>query len=129
MREEAKWWIEDAKRGLTKAEKYFEIGFYEDCVFNCQQALEKLFKGLSIELLRKRPAKTHNLAELYKPLSKHVALEDELKDFLHMLSPYYFVTRYPDIAMGLPGEVVTRSFASECVEKTRRIFQCFQGLI
>lgn len=63
----------------------------------------KMFKGLSIELLRKRPAKTHNLAELYKPLSRHVALEDALKDFLHMLSPYYFITRYPDIAMGLPG--------------------------
>jgi hypothetical protein len=38
MREEADWWIEDAKRCLMKAEKYFELGFCEDSVFNCQQA-------------------------------------------------------------------------------------------
>uniref|UniRef100_A0A7J3UYK2 HEPN domain-containing protein n=1 Tax=Candidatus Methanosuratincola petrocarbonis (ex Vanwonterghem et al. 2016) TaxID=1867261 RepID=A0A7J3UYK2_9CREN len=38
MREEADWWVEDAKRCLMKAEKYFELGFCEDSVFNCQQA-------------------------------------------------------------------------------------------
>ncbi|MGB9714634.1 MAG: HEPN domain-containing protein [Candidatus Bathyarchaeales archaeon] len=126
MREESRWWIEDAKRCLTKAEKYLELGFYEDCVFNCQQALEKLFKGLSITLLKKRPAKTHKLTSLYKPLEKHVTLNEELKDFLSLLSPYYFITRYPDIAMGLPGEMITKSFASDCLNKTRRIFDCFQ---
>jgi HEPN domain-containing protein len=129
MREESRWWIEDAKRCLAKAEKYLELGFYEDCVFNCQQALEKLFKGLSIMLLRKRPDKTHNLARLYKALEKHVALNEELRDFLSLISPYYFVTRYPDIAMGLPGEIITKSFAVECIAKTRRVFDCFQKFI
>ena len=129
MREEAKWWIEDAKRSLLKAEKMFELGFYEDCVFNCQQALEKLFKGLWIGLLRKRPPKTHNVARLYSALEKQAPLDDELKDFLSLISPYYFITRYPNIAMGLPSEVVTKSFASECLTKTRRVFECFQRLI
>jgi HEPN domain-containing protein len=129
MREESAWWIEDAKRCLTKAEKYLELEFHEDCVFNCQQALEKLFKGLSIMLLKKRPSKTHKLTTLYKPLEKHVALDEELRDFLSLISPYYFITRYPDIAMGLPGEIITKSFAVECLIKTRRIFNCFQKFI
>ncbi|MEM3743542.1 MAG: HEPN domain-containing protein [Candidatus Methanomethyliaceae archaeon] len=129
MREEAGWWIEDAKRCLEKAEKYSDLGFYEDTVFNCQQALEKLFKGLWIVLLKKRPIKTHKITALYKPLEKIIQLEDELKDFLSLISPYYFITRYPDIAMGLPGEIITKSFASECLTKTRRIFECSFGII
>ncbi|MBS7635948.1 HEPN domain-containing protein [Candidatus Bathyarchaeota archaeon] len=129
MREESVWWIEDAKRSLTKAGKYLELGFYEDCVFNCQQALEKLFKGLSIELLKKRPVKTHKLTTLYKPLEKYAQIGEELKDFLSLISPYYFITRYPDIAMGLPSEIVTEKFAKECLTKTRRVFDCFQKFI
>ncbi|MDH5816687.1 MAG: HEPN domain-containing protein [Candidatus Nezhaarchaeota archaeon] len=108
MREEAKWWIEDSKRSLLKAKKMFELGFYEDCVFNCQQALEKLLKGLWIALLKKRPPKTLNLIRLYSALERQAPIDNELKDFLALISPYYFITRYPDIAMGLPSEVVTK---------------------
>ncbi|MEM2925146.1 MAG: HEPN domain-containing protein [Methanocellales archaeon] len=129
MREESIWWLEDAKRCLLKAEKYFELEFYEDSVFNCQQALEKLFKGLWIILLRKRPIKTHKIPNLYKPLEKYITLDEELKDFLSLISPYYFIARYPDIAMGLPGELITKSFALECLNKTRRIFECYQKYI
>ncbi|MCX8181754.1 MAG: HEPN domain-containing protein [Candidatus Methanomethyliaceae archaeon] len=124
MREEARWWIEDAKRCLEKAEKYLDLGFYEDTVFNCQQALEKLFKGLWIALLKRRPIKTHKITSLYKPLEDEIHLEDELKDFLSLISPYYFITRYPDIAMGLPGEIITKNFALDCLTKTRRILEC-----
>ncbi|MEM0320548.1 MAG: HEPN domain-containing protein [Candidatus Nezhaarchaeales archaeon] len=129
MREEAKWWIEDSKRSLLKAKKMFELGFYEDCVFNCQQALEKLLKGLWIALLKKRPPKALNLIRLYSALERQAPIDNELKDFLALISPYYFITRYPDIAMGLPSEVVTKSFASDCLTKTRRVFECFQSLI
>jgi HEPN domain-containing protein len=129
MREESSWWIKDAKRCLIKAERYLELEFYEDSVFNCQQALEKLFKGLWIMLLKKRPVKTHKIIALYKPLEKHAALSEELKDFLSLISPYYFITRYPDIAMGLPGELITRNFALECLTKTKKVFECFQGYI
>ncbi|MEM0101177.1 MAG: HEPN domain-containing protein, partial [Candidatus Methanomethyliaceae archaeon] len=78
MREEIDWWIEDAKRSLIKAEKYLELGFYEDVVFNCQQALEKLFKGLWLKILRKRPIKTHKIIQLYKPLEEKLNLDNEL---------------------------------------------------
>jgi HEPN domain-containing protein len=71
----------------------------------------KLFKGLWIMVLKKRPARTHKITTLYKPLEKDLVLEEELKDFLALISPYYFIARYPDIAMGLPGEVITKKFA------------------
>jgi HEPN domain-containing protein len=58
-------------------------------------------------------------------IDANVPLEDDLKDFLHIIAPYYFTARYPDVAMGLPEGAVTKNFALESLEKTRRIFECF----
>jgi len=90
MREEAKWWLDDANRCLEKAERMLELNYTEDCVFFCHQALEKLFKGLTIHKLRQLPEKTHSLPRLYKKLEKYVKLSDDLVDFLHMITPYYY---------------------------------------
>ena len=128
MREEAKWWIDDAQRSLMKAEKNFELTFYEDCVFQCQQSLEKLFKGLIMHLRRERPEKTHKLTKLYSKLERYVKLDEEQQDFLAQISGYYFIARYPDIAMGMPIEIISKKFASDSLKKTRRIFNAFKKL-
>lgn len=125
MREEVEWWIEDSKRSLLTAEKNFDLGFYEVTVFYCQQCLEKLLKGSTIHFLRRLPKKTHRLLTLYKPLKKHVQLTKSLEDFLIQITPYYFITRYPDTAMGPPYEIITKSFAEKCIVKTRKILTCF----
>jgi len=126
MREEAKWWIDDGFRSLKIAKENYTKGFYEVTVFYCQQALEKLFKGSIIALRKVRPAKTHKLISLYGKLEDFVPLTEDLTDFLHMISPYYFTARYPDVAMGLPIEVITKKFAKESIDKTKRIFECFK---
>lgn len=125
MREEAKWWILDAERSFLTAENNFKLKFYEVAVFYCQQCLEKLLKGSTIHFLKRLPKKTHRLMTLYKPLRKHVQLDKDLEDFLVQITPYYFITRYPDTAMGPPYEVITKSFAEDCISKTRRILSCF----
>jgi HEPN domain-containing protein len=124
MREEASWWIGDAHRSLKIAEQNSK-DFYEVTVFYCQQALEKLLKGAIMVFNREKPKKTHRLIELYQTIETNVPIEGELKDFLQIIAPYYITTRYPDVAMGLPEGAVTKSFALECLEKTRRIFECF----
>ena len=52
-------------------------------------------------------------------------LDEESKDFLHTIAPYYFMSRYPDVAMGMPVEVITKRFAEESLNKTKSIFECF----
>jgi HEPN domain-containing protein len=94
MREEASWWIGDAHRSLKIAEQNSK-DFYEVTVFYCQQALEKLLKGSIIAFNRERPKKTHRLIELYQTIETNVPLSDDLKDFLHIIAPYYFTARYP----------------------------------
>jgi HEPN domain-containing protein len=125
MREEAKWWIDDAHRSLSIADENFRIAFYEVTVFYCQQSLEKLLKGSIIAFKKTRPKKTHKLIDLYQTIERTVPLDEELTDFLHTISPYYFTARYPDVAMGLPAGVITKRLAKESLEKTKRIFECF----
>lgn len=124
MREEAKWWIDDAHRSLKIAEQNSK-DFFEVTVFYCQQGLEKLLKGSIIAFNRQRPKKTHRLIDLYQTVEATVPLDDDLKDFLHIIAPYYFTARYPDVAMGLPAGAITKKFAEESLDKTKRIFECF----
>jgi len=126
MREEAKWWIDDAYRALDIAKANYAKKFYEVTVFYCQQALEKLFKGCIIAFKKVRPNKIHKLIILYNKLERICPLSEDLTDFLHTITPYYYITRYPDVAMGLPIGVVTKSFAKECIDKTERVFKCFE---
>ena len=125
MREEASWWLNDAHRSLKIAEENFKTEFYEVTVFYSQQALEKLLKGSIIAFKKQRPKKTHKLIELYQAVQDSVPLDEELKDFLHTIAPYYFTARYPDVTMGLPIDAVTKRFAQESLDATKRIFECF----
>jgi len=125
MREEAIWWLDDGHRSVKIAEENFKNEFYEVTVFYSQQALEKLLKGSIIALKKQRPKKTYKLIELYQTVQDTVPLDEELKDFLHSIAPYYFTARYPDVTMGLPLDAVTKRFAQESLDKTKRIFECF----
>ena len=125
MHEEASWWLDDAHRSVKIAQENFKNEFYEVTVFYSQQALEKLLKDSIIALKKQRPKKTHKLIELYQTVQDTVPLDEELKDFLHSIAPYYFTARYPDVTMGLPLDAVTKRFAQESLDKTKRIFECF----
>jgi len=125
MREEASWWLDDAHRSLKIADQNYKDEFYEVTVFYCQQGLEKLLTGSIMAFKKQRPKKTHKLIELYRAVEASVPLDEALKDFLCTIAPYYFTARYPDVAMGLPLDAITKRFADESLDKTKRIFECF----
>jgi len=129
MREEALLWINDAERALKIAKENYSIELFEVSVFYCQQSLEKLLKGSIIAIKKSSFVKTHRLMTLYNRISKEINLDEKLVDFLKMITPYYTITRYPDTAMGLPVEVITKDFARECLNKTELIFKCFQRIL
>jgi HEPN domain-containing protein len=129
MREEVRWWIESAYRELEKAEKNIEFKYFEETVFHCHQAIEKLFKGLSIHLKKERPIHSHNLVTLYNRIKMKLVLPRNLQDFLSEITPYYRITRYPNSAMGVPHELITKSIAKRFLKHTKSVFQCYQKLI
>ena len=99
MREEVSWWYETAQKNLKRAERAFSAEDYEACAFWCHQAVEFALKALVIRLGH-LPPKTHNLRRLYEIVRSTITLDEQL---LSELTPYYSVSRYPDIFMGIPS--------------------------
>lgn len=121
MREEVRWWLEAARINLRRAERAFEDGDYEACAFWSHQAVEFSLKALIIHS-GELPERTHNLRRLYERVRGIVELDDQL---LSELTPYYSVSRYPDIFMGVPHvhrNTAERflNFAREVVERVER---------
>ena len=98
MREEVRWWLELAQKNLRRAERAMEDTDYPEAVFWCHQAVEFALKGFVLST-GELPMKTHNLSKLLR----QAHLDDVLpKHEITELSPYYSISRYPDILEGVP---------------------------
>jgi HEPN domain-containing protein len=70
-------------------------GIYEQCVFHCQQALEKLLKAIGIERTASgSPRRTHDLVLLAQDAGLSIGESDMA--LLDRLTEQYMPTRYPD---------------------------------
>ncbi len=94
LRFETSLWWEQAKRDLRIAEHNHANGYYEACVFFCEQATQKALKALLMHITGKPLPKIHNLVEL----GRLVGVDDEMSVFLGRLTPHYMIARYPDAA-------------------------------
>lgn len=109
MREEINNWLRQANRDLKVAEKNFDIEEYYSAVFWCQQAVEK---GLKAVILKRTKDKSfgHSLVQL----GKQAKVPDEFVSKLKLLSPQYFLSRYPDASEDVPFELydwkITKNF-------------------
>lgn len=118
MREEVKWWIKAAGRNIERAEASIEREDFEAAAFWAQQAVEFALKALVL-FKGEIPPKTHNLVELYRLVSDVLSVARE--ELLSELTPYYSVSRYPDIFMGVP--VVHRSTAKRFLEFAKELLK------
>ncbi|MCM8801004.1 MAG: HEPN domain-containing protein [Candidatus Omnitrophica bacterium] len=92
----AQEWFEigDNEFGFAKAGFEELDAFYPQICFQCQQAVEKYFKGFLVYHKRRFP-KIHDLTELAKLCAK---IDKRFLDFLKetdILSQYYLTSRYP----------------------------------
>ncbi len=90
MRQEAKEWLEKAKRDLEAARYNYKGDLYEVAAFLCQQSAEKALKALYIEKFHEL-VKTHDLHFLAKKLGAPSGIIDSCKE----LGTYFIESRYP----------------------------------
>ena len=62
------YWEECAQYDLDTADVMFGSGRYLYCVFMCQQAIEKIVKGIYVLYTGEEPVKTHNIALVFNNL-------------------------------------------------------------
>ncbi len=90
------------------------------CQLGCQQALEKLLKGIIVATTRQMPLRVHNLVRLAALAG--LTLYAEQEKLLSQLSLQYVELRYPDELEAI-GEINRFETAELCLQQTQEIFR------
>ena len=128
--EKYEYWLAYAKRDLEAAETMLHAKQWIYVAFFCQQAIEKLVKGLyGLYIDFDSIPRVHNISfvincfvdKLPQPITK------EQFKFFNILSRYYFNDRYPDYAEDT-FEHTQEGNAKEMFDKTKEMFSWLQML-
>lgn len=124
--EKFQYWEDIAQYDLDTARAMFQSGRYLYVVFMCQQAVEKLSKGLYVLFTGEDPPRTHNIwliinrifqLKSYKDqISSNLTFKEKIlesKPFFAELVAYYISERY---------QPIERSFRTQ--SKRRRLRKC-----
>lgn len=116
-------WLEIAEYDLQTAEAMFKAKRYLYVAFMCQQALEKMLKGIYAQVRRELPPRTHNL--LYLLDSLIISLDKEDRELLAYLNMFYLESRYPGERNRLAKEM-DRKKAKEALTGAKRAIKCLR---
>ena len=133
------YWEEYAQYDIDTAGVMFDTGRYLYSVFMCQQAVEKIVKGIYVLYTGEEPVKTHNIALIFNNLCDrdefriHITDEDfdRIKDefmpiFVRLLA-FYISARYPAYKEKLTS-ILTKVETQEIMDKTKEVFAWVQSL-
>jgi HEPN domain-containing protein len=118
------YWLEHAQYDLETAEAMHKGGRWVYVVFMCQQALEKLCKGLYLLYIDDNIPRLHNITAVFLRFADKLpeSLNDDYRKFFDRLSLYYLETRYPEYKNSL-SDVTDEATANFLLQKTREVFQ------
>lgn len=116
-------WIRQAVEDLDTARILIEVKKYYASAYYSQQSAEKALKYLLL-LHGKDPGKTHALLELSEMIEKEgIEVNEQIKEDLMVLSPHFLISRYPDVANGLPADQYNKNIAEDLYNKAKRVVE------
>ena len=121
--EKYEYWLDIAQYDLETASTMLSGGRWLYVVFMCQQAIEKLVKGLYTLYIDDNVPRTHNIKSIIERFDDkltEVIPEDKI-NFFDILSVYYLNNRYPDFINKLSLQI-KESEATEILSKTKEVF-------
>ena len=128
--EKYEYWLEHAQYDMKAAETMLNSGMWVYAIFMCQQATEKLVKGLyGLYLDFDSIPRVHNISRLINDFKDQLPqpITQELSDFFGILTRYYLNTRYPDYVEDL-FEQTKEGNTKEIFAKTKEVFAWLQTL-
>ena len=126
------YWEDVAEYDLETAEAMLISGRYLYVVFMCQQAVEKITKGLFVLYNGEEPPRTHNILSIFEKI-QFKAIEpttpklDEYKDLFEELLAFYISERYPSYKEKISTTIDQKS-ALEVFTKTKEVFSWLKSL-
>lgn len=118
-------WAEQARYDVETARAMLSSGRYLYVLFCCQQAVEKMLKGLIAKRTEEFPPRLHNLVRLAESAS--IELSEERADFLRLLSAYYIQSRYPEAIESTKSQT-DQALADEALKKTEEIIKWLSSI-
>ena len=117
------YWLQYAQYDLDTAEAMFAGGRWFYVVFMCQQAIEKLCKGLYNFYIDDNVPRIHNIRFILTKIETSISLtvKPEIYEFLDSLSSHYLYNRYPNLAMP-PNIHIDKYKAEDSLNKTKEVF-------
>lgn len=97
-------WLNLAVYDIDTAEAMLNSGRYLYVAFTCQQAIEKLTKGIYVYNYNKEAKYTHNINFILEDIDS-VASSSEYKSFFNDLTSYYIIGRYDAYKQELAQEL------------------------
>jgi len=120
------YWINEADEALTVAEHLLEKGDYSYALFFGHLAIEKILKGLYVDIKREHAPPIHNLTRLAKLTGLH--LSEEKIEALILISSFNIEARYPDIKRSFRKKC-TKEFTLEQMRVIKEIFQWLKEMM
>jgi len=116
-------WLELAQFDLGTADAMFATGRWFYVVFMCQQAIEKLCKGLYTFYLDDNVPKIHNIKQLFLCFEEKlsVIVDEDKYHLFDSLSAYYLMNRYPDLSRQ-SNQQIGKSEVEPLLAKTKEVF-------
>jgi len=121
--EKYEYWLDIAQYDLDTAETMLNGGRWLYVVFMCQQAIEKLVKGLYILYIDDNVPKTHNIRILIEKFESMLptTISDEHYELFEDLTIHYLNGRYADYKQKL-SERLNEHAATDFYKQTKEAF-------
>ena len=117
------YWFDIAEYDLETAGAMYDKGRWLYVVFMCQQAVEKLVKGLYLLYVDDNIPRVHNIRAVFEEFEDklQVSVPPEKYTLFDTLSRYYLNNRYPEYISKLSSQI-NEPTAKTILAETREAF-------
>ena len=118
------YWVTYAKNDIDSAEVMLKSGRWFYTYFMCQQAIEKLVKGLYILYIDDNVPRLHDINVIFERFKDKLpeALTDEREKLFDTLSQFYLRSRYPDYT-SVVASLASSETAKSVYSKSKEAFE------
>jgi len=118
------YWRDIAQYDLKTAQAMYKTGRWLYVVFMCQQAIEKICKGLYLLYINDDIPQIHDINSLVTKFADKLPepVDDDKRHFFAKLSAFYLNNRYPKYKEKLSTSL-DRKEAKNILKKTKEVFK------
>ena len=116
-------WLRIAEEDLKVAEAIYASAYWLHSAFMCQQAIEKIVKGLYILYIDDNFPRVHNISQIIEVYADQLSEEvsEDRYALFEQLTSFYLETRYPEYKSKM-YKLTGKKEAGDLLKQTKEVF-------